>query len=622
MIAMSIRLISNSELGLLSRCLSIFPKRDRSLGIAVVCSNIFLGILDVLGVLAIGVVGSLAVSGVSTGKPNGDIARLLSNFGLMNSSFQTQVAVLTISACILFISRTLLSMFISRRILHFLSRRAALISGALLEKLLIQPLYKIQERSSNQILYILDNGVSAITLGIIGSSLLLLSDFVLLIVMFVGLLTINVTVALTSFFSFTLIGLSIFALTHKRAKRIGNENASLSIISREYTLELLDNYREILVKFQIKSYEDKILDSRKKLASATAEIQFLPTIGKYIIESSVILLGLTVSALQFLIYDAVTAVSALAIFLAAGSRLAPLIMRMQQSALQIKSSSGMATPALELIDQLQGINIKYRNHDTKSSSNKSLPIRDPQIFIPRITMKDVEFSYEKNSNWKLRVQNLVIPDGLQVAIVGPSGGGKSTLVDLILGILEPNAGEIAISGESPRNAIRKWPGAIGYVPQTVNASRGTIRSNIARGVEDNFVDEDRINILLEIAKLEKYKSDHLNEDLTVTDGGSNLSGGERQRLGIARALYSSPKLLVLDEATSALDAQTEEAISDAIENLKVQNTVILIAHRLSSVRKADLVIYVDSGEVIASGTIDEVRAKVPDFQHQAELMGL
>jgi ABC-type multidrug transport system fused ATPase/permease subunit len=607
---------------LIRHCFSVFSISDRKRLLLVILANIFLGLLDLIGVIAIGLVGSLAVFGISAGKANQNIENIFASVGLIGLSFQAQAAILTAVACSLFIIRTVLSMLLSRRILHFLSRKAAIISSELLANLLRLPIYKLQKKSTNDLIFILDNGMSAIALGVVGSSIILVSDAVLLLVMFLGLLLVNPSIAITTFVSFSLVGIVLFLNTHKRARRIGVENAKHSLMSNKLVFELFDNYRELFVKNKLQAYEEKIFKSRKSVASSIAEQQFLPTIGKYVIESSVILLGLFVSAFQFIVYDALTAISSLAIFLAAGSRLAPLVMRMQQYAIQIKTSSGLASPALEMIAELEiegSLSNSGSRADVEQERNPALTFED---FVPTVSINHVQFSYSIASDWTLEVASLQIPEGSQVAIVGPSGGGKSTLVDVILGITEPDTGEVLISGLKPRDAIRKWPGAIGYVPQKITAIRGTLLENIALGNNFALVDQVRINEILELSQLAEGIGNSEKFEDQITDGGKNLSGGQLQRLGIARALYSAPKLIVFDEATSSLDGQTEEAISNAINSLKGKTTVFLIAHRLSSVRKADTIVYVDNGKILASGTIEEVKRLVPNFEIQAKLMGL
>lgn len=210
-----------------------------------------------------------------------------------------------------------------------------------------------------------------------------------------------------------------------------------------------------------------------------------------------------------------------------------------------------------------------------------------------------------------------------MAIVGLSGAGKSTLVDCMLGILEPSSGEVLISGRKPLDSINRWPGAIGYVPQKVFIANGTVLENVALGFNPLQVSEDRVRECLAKVKLLDFV-ESLPHGLATElgDFGSRLSGGQRQRLGIARALYTNPKLLILDEATSSLDGQTEKDVSRAIEELGGGVTVILVAHRLSIVRSASQIHYLSAGVLEYSGSFEEVRAEVPDFDRQAKLMGL
>jgi ABC-type bacteriocin/lantibiotic exporter with double-glycine peptidase domain len=192
-----------------------------------------------------------------------------------------------------------------------------------------------------------------------------------------------------------------------------------------------------------------------------------------------------------------------------------------------------------------------------------------------------------------------------------------------LGVLKPDHGEVIISSVSAIDAVSKWPGAISYVPQDVLIVDGTIRHNVALGFPPATVDNHRVLSAIEDAALGEFvKSLPNGLDTQVGESGAKLSGGQRQRLGIARALYTNPKLLVLDEATSALDGETELLVTDSIQKLKGRVTVVLIAHRLSTVRNADIVIYMQSGQVQAVGTFDEVRKQIPNFDHQAHLMGL
>ena len=210
-----------------------------------------------------------------------------------------------------------------------------------------------------------------------------------------------------------------------------------------------------------------------------------------------------------------------------------------------------------------------------------------------------------------------------MAFVGPSGAGKTTIIDILLGVLLPDDGSVQISGLPPQLAVAKWPGAVSYVPQDVVIAAGSIRENVALGYPLSEATDELVMSALRVAHLERFVTS-LPEgiDTQVGERGTKISGGQRQRLGIARAMFTRPHLLVLDEATSSLDGETEAGISEAIHALRGSTTVVMIAHRLSTVRNADIVVYMDKGRVLAVGTFTEVREGVPDFDHQAKLMGL
>ena len=219
--------------------------------------------------------------------------------------------------------------------------------------------------------------------------------------------------------------------------------------------------------------------------------------------------------------------------------------------------------------------------------------------------------------------SLQIEPGQVVAFVGPSGAGKTTIVDLLLGVLEPDSGTANIQGLKPLEAIQRWPGAIGYVPQDVMISNSTIRENVSLGYNRNEYEVQDIWNALEVAQLSEFVLTLPEQlDTRVGDHGAKLSGGQRQRLGIARAMFTRPKLLVLDEATSSLDGSTEASISEAVHNLKGEMTIVMIAHRLSTVKESDRVFYLSDGKLEQTGTFDEIREAIPEFNKQAELMGL
>lgn len=597
------------------RATRILSKSDlRKTGLVLIL-QVLLGVLDLVGVALIGVLGALSVSGVKSSQPESRISQVIEALHLENQQFQHQVAILGGIATLVLISRTLLSMYFIKRTLHFLSRRSAKISTKLVSRMLSQSILEIQQRTASKSVFAVTHGVSAITNGIIGTAVSLISDGSLLLVMTVGLFIVDPILATSTMLIFGLIGFVLYKLMHQKARRLGEDNSKYAIASNEVILEVLNSYRESVVRNRRPYYSKKIGEIRFNLAHTEAETSFLPYVSKYVIETTMVVGALLVSAVQFSLQDAVTAVGTLAVFIAAGTRIAPAVLRIQQGALQIKNALGSATPTLELIDKLS-------HSDTLDDVPQELDLVHKD-FVPRVQIQNLTFCYPNQTEPAIGNLSLQINPGEIVAIVGPSGAGKTTLVDLLLGVLPIKTGQALISNRAPLEAISVWPGAISYVPQNVATVNGTIRENVALGYPLTEVSDEHVWESLRIAQLADFVLEsNQNLDLHVGDLGAKLSGGQRQRLGIARAMFTKPLLLVLDEATSALDGQTEADLSVSVNSLKGNATVILIAHRLSTIRDADRIYYLDRGKLIASGDFEEVRREVPDFDAQAKLMGL
>lgn len=590
-------------------------KNDQRRVLVVVLLQVFLGGLDLLGVATVGVLGSLAIRGIQSTPAEGKVGQILSALNLDGMSFQNQVTILGLTATALLIIRTILSVFFTRKILFFLSRRGASLSADLVAKLLSRNLDLIQQRSVQQNLYSVTSGVSVIAVGIIGTAVMIVSDAILLIMMSLGLFLVDPLVAFISFVVFGGIGIILYQLMHVRAGKLGVRDSQLSIDSNQKITEVLKTYREAVVRDRRTFYVEQIAHIRFQLAETIAEISFMPNISKYTLESTVVIGALVISAAQFIMQDAATAVATLAVFLAAGSRIAPALLRIQQGFLTIKVSLSTATPTFELIRELEG--------QVVSASYTREPCFSHSGFSPKINVVNVNFTYMHSNRPTIQNVSFSLSPGATLAIVGPSGAGKTTLTDLLLGVLHPDSGEIYISGETISQVVSEWPGSVSYVPQEVAVINGSVRENISLGFENSENFDDQVWKCLETANLRKYIEEMPQGlDTQIGDSGLILSGGQRQRLGIARALFTNPKLLVLDEATSALDAETENFISQALMKLRGQASLVIVAHRLSTVRTADLVLYMEGGEVLHAGTFEEVRNAVPNFDKQAKLMGL
>jgi ABC-type multidrug transport system fused ATPase/permease subunit len=576
--------------------------------------TLFLAILDLFGVLLIGVIGSLSITGLGNGQTGDRVSIALRILQIDNLDFESQVIIVGLIAALLLITKTILSLFLVRKTLFFMARRAAAMSSNLIMRYFTIPVSRINQRSAQTSIYALTSGVNSIMVGVIGVSVALISDIALLSVMGAGLFLVDPVSAIGATLIFGTLALFLYRVMHKKMQRLGEEQGALGIESSQRIFEAVNSYRELLVRDRRAFYAQQIGGLRYKLADGVATMGFMGNISKYVLEITLVVSSLLLAVYQFSTSTAFRAIATITIFIAASTRIIPAILRLQQGILGMKSALAQAKPTISLIEELSKVPIE-------SSQIRELS-RSHIGFRPVVKISNVSFAYEGSAN-VLKEINLEANSGEFLAIVGGSGAGKTTLVDVILGALESQTGEVKISGLPPRVSFSQWPGAVGYVPQDSPVINGTIRENLALGYKAEEVTDEYCWESLKVARLDDFVRSLPNQlETYVGDRGTRLSGGQRQRLGIARALITKPKLLILDEATSSLDGVTESEISSALRILKGEVTLIVIAHRLSTIVNADRIYFVKSGIVKGVGTFSELKAEHQEFLEQASLMGL
>ena len=609
--------VARIKVSTIYRCMQLLSQSDRIKLVLVCIIQISLSILDLIGVMLLGVIGTLTVAGVGSRMPGDRVQKFLSMVHLEGLSLQVTVGILGLSATIFLLLKTFLALYFNRKTLFFLSRKSAELSGTLVSRLLNQSLVKVQENSLQKNMYALTNGVGVVIVQILGAVVSIISDLALLIILSASLFIADWTVAVMTILLFALVATILYRIMNVEARKLGIEQSTNSIKSQEKITEIIFGYRELYVRNSRNLAAKSIENVRLALSNSSAKLSFMQSISRYVLEITVVVGTMVISAVQFVNNSASHAVAVLSIFMAASSRIAPAVLRLQQSLVQLKGSYGTAAPTLDMVRDLQFV------PPLSETSILRKNYFDHEGFIASVKLRDVTLIYPGKDKPALSGINLVVEQGKFIAIVGPSGAGKTSLVDVILGVTKPTSGNCELSELDPEEAIRKWPGAVGYVPQDVVLTNGSIKSNLSLGIEESFITENAIWNALSTAQLDVFVSclpGKLEEK--VGDRGAKISGGQRQRLGIARAIYSNPRILILDEATSALDGETESVIADSLHGLKGKSTLIVVAHRLATVREADQVIYMEEGKIICSGSFDEVRRSIPNFDLQARLMGL
>jgi ABC-type multidrug transport system fused ATPase/permease subunit len=582
--------------------------------VVIIFITLFLAILDLFGVLLIGVIGSLSITGLGNGQTGDRVSIALRLLQIDNLDFESQVIVVGLIVALLLITKTILSLLLIRKTMFFMARRAAAMSSNLIKRYFTIPVSRINQRSAQTSIYALTTGVNSIMVGVIGVSVALISDIALLTVMSVGLFFVDPVSAIGTTLIFGFLALLLYRVMHKKVQRLGEEQGALDIESSQRIFEAVNSYRELLVRDRRGFYAQQIGGLRYKIADGVATMGFLGNVSKYVLEITLVVSSLLLASYQFSTSTAFRAIATITIFIAASTRIIPAILRLQQGMLGMKGSLAQAKPTISLIDELSRV------------PSESFQIRELSRshigFCPVVKVSNVSFAYE-GSVKVLKEMNFDANNGEFVAIVGASGAGKTTLVDVILGALESQTGEVNISGLPPRVAFSQWPGAVAYVPQDSPVINGTIRENLALGYAAEEVVDEYCWESLKVARLDEFvKSLPRQLETHVGDRGTRLSGGQKQRLGIARAMITDPKLLILDEATSSLDGITEFEISEALKSLHGEITLIVIAHRLSTIVKADRIYFVEDGSIKGRGTFDDLKSKHKEFLEMASQMGL
>ena len=580
------------------------------------------GLLDLIGVLLLGLVAVMATATSQGNRVPSAVTSAAGSVGLGDVDEATLVGILRVIAAFLLVIKSVVSVLLLRRVFRFLADRSATVSAGLSSKFFSCSLLVVQSRPSQEVAYALGQGTNQAVIGVLGSAMVVIAEATLLVLLGVALLFIDPVVTLAACGYFALVAFLLQRPLSDKARSVGGIISATDIAATTIVQEGINSYREVSVLDRRDFYSDSHRRQRVQSSRALGDMQFIGLLPKNTMEIALVLGALALAGSQFLTQDAVTAVATLVVFLAAASRVMPSLLKIQAALATMHGSGGAAERAYELSESLAGVEQSVRVPEAAIRIRERVASGNPD-FDPRIEVSQVSVTYPGSSRNALLETSLSVPSGGSLALVGATGAGKSTLADLILGVLNPDHGTVLIGGETPRDAIHKWAGGIAYVPQEVALSHGTVRENVALGLPRDAIDDD----LVWDALRRSYLADFLSEsrdglDTLVGERGVRLSGGQRQRLGLARGLYTRPRLLVLDEATSALDAETEHAIARTLNSLEGEVTTVTIAHRLATIRNADLVVYLEEGRVVAQGSFDEVRAAVPRFNHQAELLGM
>ena len=592
-------------------CLELLEPADRRKYRLAMVAQAGLAALDLIGVLLIGAVGLTATAAGTGAQLPARFQQFIDAVGLGDLALPSVAAVLGIAAAVMLIGKSVLSLLIQRRVSLFLAVRTTSVARRLIDSFLSQSLLEVQKRPSNWSSFAFIEGLTnAVTISLT-QYLTMVGDVAVLVVLGGALLMLDPVTTVATIAYFALVVWMMSSWLGRWSRSVSAVYSRASISSREAVHDAIDTYRETVVAGRREYFRDRFMQQRWLYAKAAADNALIAAIPRFGME-----IALVMGAVLLVVVLVVTggtladAVGSLALFLAAVARVMPSLLRLNSGVIILHGSAANAERTLTLYEEVRDV-----------------PASIPEQVTPQhagpvdVDLHQVCLQYPGRESVAVDDISIRISAGQSVALVGPTGAGKSSLVDVILGVVPPTSGTVRIDGLAPGAFVAARPGALAYVPQHVAIVNGNVRTNVALGLAE--VDDDRVWAALDRAHLGDFvraQTDGL--DTVVGERGVRISGGQRQRLGLARALYYTPSVLVLDEATSSLDAETEHAVTDTIGSLGDSVTTITVAHRLATIRNADVVVYLQDGRLVAAGTFAQVRAAVPQFERQASLLGL
>ncbi|WP_245976677.1 ABC transporter ATP-binding protein [Oceanobacillus arenosus] len=468
------------------------------------------------------------------------------------------------------------------------------LSRDLFQEYLTKPYTFHLQRNTADLLRNVNNEVPRVFQGIVISGFQLLTEILVIICISVLLF---VTAPIAMITASILLGGSVFLffkLQRNKIDQLGVEQQKVSSAMIKWVNQGLGASKEVKVSgkeaFFIKSYKEQSQINGNNIRY----MKMLEVIPRYFIETLIMAIVLIVMLIIILQgTNATQLISTMALFAMAAIRLMPSINRV----VALITTMRYSLPALNVVYEDLFMN---KEENSSLSENVVEVNKGEKAFNNSIQLNEISFRYPNQKEYAVQNISLTIPISHSVAFIGESGAGKTTLVDIILGLFQPEKGSITIDGENLNDQKALWQQKIGYIPQTIFLSDDTIRGNVAFGMEANQIDDKEVWRALEQAQLKEFVEalpDQL--ETSVGERGVRLSGGQRQRIGIARALYHNPEILFMDEATSALDNETEKEIMKAIDGLKGEKTVIIIAHRLSTIENCDVVFKISKGRLVS-----------------------
>lgn len=589
-----------------------FPGKKFRLLIVNIIGLFLVSLFEMLGVALV-----LPLVNLAMGAPREGLILKVSNF-FGNPDTPTLIIIFGLTLVAAFVLKGVFSLVVRRWSLGFLATQQSAVSVALLNRYTREPYLDHRKRGAAPI-YNAVNDVTAQAYGAyVGGVLGFIGELLSILMLMVMLLVIMPVPALLAMVYFGLTSFVLQSVLKRKNREQGVIVLNATRGAWSAMIESVDSFREIRLYDATDRYMYRYQEKRLDAVSASMRSAFLSEFPKYTLEI-IFILGIAGLLAFMSATQGADSTGYLLLFAGACIRILPNYTRMVASLGNIRAGEHASDELVKEIEQLTpearmfNLASKPVVPDDYEYINKTIEPIDIQV-------DNLSFQYPDGDKPVLNDITLDIPMGSSIAFVGGSGSGKTTLIDLILGLIAPTHGQVLKNGEPIQKDLRSWHQRIGYVPQDVFIADCTVTEAVAFGLEPHEIDVERVKYCLEVAALtEVVESLENGLDTKLGYNATRLSGGQKQRMGIARALYRNPSVLILDEATSALDNETEYKITKTIERISKDITVIIVAHRLSTVRNVDQLVYLSNGRIANQGTFAEVQRANAEFANLVKL---
>lgn len=592
----------------LQKIYKLFPRKDRiKLGVIFVMM-IFASFLEVLGI------GLIPAFVVTIAEPDRVLNMVYIGPILENLDITTSQSLALFGAIILilvYIFKNVYLTFFKYIKIKFVKHKKIQLQDRVFKAYMAAPYTFFINRNSAELLRNVNSEVGKIINGTIMPILEIFLNIIMFALIIGGLLYLEPVITLITILMMGGGGYVFLKITQKKTRESGKISRSASGDMNRVILQGLGGFKDARVLNREKLFLKQYNNFAKTQVKASIYQNVVKTLPKPIIETLLVVGILTVTLIMvFEGREFTQIIPVLTLFGVAAVKLMPIFNSVIQQITTIRYS---AYSVYAIFDDLEILENEHKEFRKKILSNtEKMELKN------EIVLNSLSYHYPDANEYAVKNVSITIPKGKAIAFVGASGAGKTTLVDLILGLLTPQKGIIEVDGQDIQENIRGWMKNIGYIQQSNYLMDERIFRNIAFGVPDDEVDDKKMKNAVEAAQLEELIS-KLPNGLNTRSGerGARLSGGQQQRIGIARALYNNPQVLVMDEATSALDNITEKYVIEAIERLRGDRTIIMIAHRLTTVQNCDVIYLMEEGEVIDSGTYEELLIKNQKFREMS-----